>query len=155
MIEEEQPDDGNFFTERGELKDEEECKDTPYDLYDTDLGELQNMEVENERYLEFKVSKPTKTNGVIMYEVCGYDKEGDFKEMKRYSDFDKLRKMLVARWPGFNIPSIPQKKAMVSNSQNLTLITGKYGTRIYICKDASTQHLYPANCENELFPQQL
>jgi hypothetical protein len=47
----------NFFTERGELKDEEEVKDQPYDLYDTDLGELQT-DRENERYLEFKVSKP-------------------------------------------------------------------------------------------------
>jgi hypothetical protein len=47
----------NFFTERGELKDDEEVKDQPYDLYDTDLGELQT-DRENERYLEFKVSKP-------------------------------------------------------------------------------------------------
>ena len=98
----------NFFTERGELKEDEEVKEQPYDLYDTDLGELQT-DRENERYQEFKVSKPQKVGSVFVYEVCGYDKEGDFKEMKRYSDFHKLRMMLVIRFPGFNIPAIPAK----------------------------------------------
>lgn len=117
MIEEEQKssrkEEENFFTEAGELKDEENKLEGSYDLYDTDLGEL-TPELVNERYLEFKCSKPTKVGSLMMYEVCGYDREGDFKEMKRYSDFDKLRKVLISRWPGFFIPAIPPKQSFVS-----------------------------------------
>lgn len=98
-----------FFTEQGELKDSTE----PYDLFDTDLGEIETEAI-NERFKEFKVCRPTKMGAVFMYEVSGYTKEGTFKEMKRYSDFDKLRQVLLARWPGFCIAAIPPKKVLVS-----------------------------------------
>jgi len=41
------------------------------DMYDTDLGELQSYPI-NERYREFKVSKPIKNMTHITYEVTGY-----------------------------------------------------------------------------------
>jgi len=59
-----------FFKENGDLKDEGEKGDP----LDTDLGEL-DSEVVNERYMEFKVSKPTQRGGVTWYEVVGYNKE--------------------------------------------------------------------------------
>lgn len=93
-----------FFNEKGELKDDIDGGS----LYDTDIGELESEAV-NERYLEFKVTKPTQVGGVFTYEVSGYTKEGTFAEMKRYSDFDKLRKVLILRWPGFFIPALPPK----------------------------------------------
>jgi hypothetical protein len=98
-----------FFSEKGELKEDTE----PYDLYDTDLGEIEG-EALNERFKEFKVTRPTKTGSVFTYEVSGYTSEGTFKEMKRYSDFDKLRKVLLARWPGYCIAAIPPKQIIVS-----------------------------------------
>ena len=85
----------------------------PYDLYDTDLGEIESEAI-NERYKEFKVCRPTKVGSVFMYEVFGYTKEGSFKGMKRYSDFDKLRKVMLARWPGYCIAAIPPKQMFVS-----------------------------------------
>jgi hypothetical protein len=98
-----------FFNEKGELKED----GLEGSLYDTDLGELESEAV-NERYLEFKVTKPTQVGGVFTYEVSGYTKEGTFAEMKRYSDFDKLRKVLTNRWPGFFIPALPPKQTFVS-----------------------------------------
>jgi hypothetical protein len=96
-----------FFNERGELKEEDK------DFTDTDLGEIENTHV-NPRWREFKVEKPTQIGNVVMYEVSGYTKEGNFKEMKRYSDFDKLRCCLAQRWPGFYIPALPPKQVVVS-----------------------------------------
>jgi hypothetical protein len=32
--------------------------------------------------------------------------------LRRYSDFDILRKILIERWPSCYIPSIPAKKAV-------------------------------------------
>ena len=79
-----------FFNEKGEIKDD---YNDASNLFDTDIGELESESI-NERYLEFKVTKPTLVGGVFTYEVAGYTKEGPFAEMKRYSDFDKLRKVL-------------------------------------------------------------
>jgi len=33
--------------------------------------------------------------------------------LRRYSDFDRIRSLLVARWPGVYIPPLPPKKAVV------------------------------------------
>lgn len=96
-----------FFNERGELP---EAEKTSLDL---DIGEIDSLAI-NERFREFKVSKPTLIGGKAMYEVAGYTKDGPFNVMKRYSDFDQLRTCLVKRWPGFYIPALPPKKAVVS-----------------------------------------
>jgi|LakMenEpi03Aug12_release.lakeMendotaPanAssembly.Ray.scaffolds.fasta_scaffold315175_1 hypothetical protein len=45
--------------------------ETPYyDMYDTDLGELESLPI-NENYKEFRVSKPMKNATHITYEVTG------------------------------------------------------------------------------------
>lgn len=96
------------------------------DVLDTDLGELDAPEV-NERFREFKVTKPVLKEGTYTYTVEGYTKDGPFSVSKRYSDFDKLRTLLVLRWPGFYIPSLPEKKAMVSAlSTNLHRYVGQH-----------------------------
>jgi hypothetical protein len=121
-----------FFNEKGEIMDD--YNDTS-NLFDTDLGEIESEAI-NERYLEFKVTKPTQVGGVFTYEVSGYTKEGTFAEMKRYSDFDKLRKVLNQRWPGFYIPALPPKQTFVSLTKYKSSV-GQYGTRIREGKIAS------------------
>ena len=39
--------------------------------------------------------------------------EGDFETKRRYSDFDKVRALLVLKWPGCYIPPLPPKKTIV------------------------------------------
>jgi hypothetical protein len=127
-----------FFTEKGELKEG--------DFLDTDIGELPNQEA-NPRFREFQVSKPQKVRDTIMYEVSGYTKEGPFREMKRYSDFDKLRECLAKRWPGFYIPALPPKAMIVSFATNLI---GKHGSRVYQSSNAIARLLHQVDRQNAL-----
>lgn len=39
----------------------------------------------------------------------GSDNNGEFEVIRRYSDFTKLRTMLVQKWPGCYIPPLPPK----------------------------------------------
>jgi hypothetical protein len=50
-----------FFNEKGEIKDDY----NELNLFDTDVRELESEAV-NERYLEFKVTKPTLVGGVLL-----------------------------------------------------------------------------------------
>ena len=85
--------------------------------YDTDVGELFQIPL-NSRYQEFSVSEPSKSNGdYITYALKGYNEEGPFDIRKRYSDFLKLRVVLIQRWPGFYMPSLPPKKT-IGNMDN-------------------------------------
>ena len=84
-------------------------------VYDTDCGELKQLTY-NDRYAEFAVTKPVKLEDVIVYETSGYDSSGPFTKQKRYSDFYQLRQVLSRRWPGFFIPAVPPKQAIVSGN---------------------------------------
>lgn len=97
------------------------------------IGQVVPLET-NEHQSTFKVEKPMKAQGGNMvYEVAGMrmviikqpaEQEGGeekvlhklelFSVQKRYKDFETLRQVLVERWPGFFIPSIPPTKAIVS-----------------------------------------
>lgn len=61
-------------------------------------------------------------NKFTVYTVQGEDNNGtDFNYagnialLRRYSDFDLLREVLVHRWPGVYIPSLPSKKTIGTN----------------------------------------
>lgn len=45
--------------------------------------------------------------------IQGRDAKGHFENIRRFSDFDRLRELLVMRWPGCYIPSLPQKQVIV------------------------------------------
>jgi len=45
----------------------------------------------------------------VVYTIKGTDKEGQFEVVRRYKDFDKIRSLLVIRWPGCYIPPLPPK----------------------------------------------
>ena len=54
----------------------------------------------------------------IIYTLNGTDSNGQFKVERRYSDFEALRKTLLARWPGCFIPPIPPKKTIGNFDQS-------------------------------------
>lgn len=45
---------------------------------------------------------------------------GEFSTVRRYSDFNNLRNTIVAKWPGFYVPSLPEKKFI--GNEDLTFI---------------------------------
>jgi len=47
-----------------------------------------------------------------VYTITGADKDGDFKCLRRYSEFYAVRAVMVTRWPGCYIPALPPKKPM-------------------------------------------
>jgi len=74
------------------------------------LGESDvTLEVCNPQFREEKFTK------YVVYTVKGKDKEGDFEVVRRYKDFDKIRSVLVTRWPGCYIPPLPPKSVTKSN----------------------------------------
>jgi len=48
-------------------------------------------------------------NKYVVYTVKGTDKNGPFEVIRRYSDFDRIRSLLLAKWPGCYIPPLPPK----------------------------------------------
>lgn len=54
-----------------------------------------------------------KIAGHIKYTVRGIDSEGEFEELRRFREFYALRTVLLHKWPGVYIPSIPEKKFVV------------------------------------------
>ena len=83
----------------------------------------------NERYMQFTVKDPQRNGTYITYQVTGEcinpiehlrgtkDATAEkFVAQKRYADFDCLREMLLDRWIGFFVPSIPPKQAIVSST---------------------------------------
>ncbi len=80
-----------------------------------DVGEEGHVNEEffTERVKKFTVTNPVKISGHIKYTITGEDAEGTFEEVRRFREFFALRSVLVARWPGVYIPSIPEKSIVV------------------------------------------
>ena len=49
-----------------------------------------------------------------VYKVRGSDHLGEFEVLRRFSNFDNLRRVFSSRFLGLYVPPIPEKKAMVS-----------------------------------------
>ncbi|CDW91301.1 px domain containing protein [Stylonychia lemnae] len=64
---------------------------------------------------KFTVQNPTKIGGHIKYAVTGVDGEGDFEDVRRFSQFFALKNALQQRWPGIYIPALPEKKLVGNN----------------------------------------
>ena len=59
------------------------------------------------------VSNPVTTDGVGSYTAYTVESSiGKKATLKRYSEFDFLRKKLAERWPGIYIPALPEKKVI-------------------------------------------
>ncbi|EAS00357.2 PX-SNX8-Mvp1p-like protein (macronuclear) [Tetrahymena thermophila SB210] len=64
------------------------------------------------------VTKETTLSKHTVYNIKGTDKIGQFDVYRRFNEFYTLKEVLVARWPGCFIPSIPAKE-INSTSQNV------------------------------------
>lgn len=53
------------------------------------------------------MTKDSGFNKHTVYNIKGEDKLGSFDVYRRYNDFYELRELLVRKWPGCFIPSIP------------------------------------------------
>lgn len=85
-----------------------------------EVDESKDMEyarviIEKNSSIDIKVWNPTERKGGLMsknyyvYEIVGKDKLGEFKSLRRFSEFEAIRKKLKDNWPGIFIPAIPDK----------------------------------------------
>jgi len=62
------------------------------------------------------VRNPERRGGAVgkatYYDIQGSDKDGDFKVVRSHDDFLRIRNVLVKRWPGCYIPSVPPKRVL-------------------------------------------
>ena len=49
--------------------------------------------------------------------VMGKDNNGEFKVERKFSDFDKLRSILISRFSGVYVPTLPSKKLIGGGDQ--------------------------------------
>lgn len=65
---------------------------------------------------EIEVGQPTIKSGTAskhhVYRVKGRDHHGEFEVLRRFREFDTLRKVFFARFLGLYVPPIPEKKAV-------------------------------------------
>ena len=68
----------------------------------------------NDKIIKIKINNPQEIiSGVLSSNYIVYDLYTEpfkWKVTRRYSDFDKLRNILIKCFPGFNIPPLPNKK---------------------------------------------
>ena len=72
-------------------------------------------EPEDPRVSKFSVTNPVKVGGHFKYTVQGVDDEGEFKEQRRFREFNALSLTLRMRWPGCYVPAIPEKQLINTN----------------------------------------
>lgn len=109
-----------LYTDKHTIFNLEECMDEPKNFpspperqgtlfgleEDAQLGEDEKVRIVNTIVRTQGGSKHTD------YKIVGKLGEEQFIIMRRYKEFDVLRKRLEERWPGFYIPPIPKKKAV-------------------------------------------
>jgi len=55
------------------------------------------------------IIKEEKFTKHVVYTIKGTDRESGFEVVRRYKDFDRIRELLVKRWPGCYVPPLPPK----------------------------------------------
>ena len=108
-----------------ELKLKEDTEKAKKELIDqiknfkTEDDETAMVDIEDQpedpRVQKFTVTEPVKAGNHIKYTVTGIDDEGEFKEQRRFREFNALSIVLRHRWPGCYVPAIPDKKLTGNN----------------------------------------
>ncbi len=57
----------------------------------------------------------------VTYTIKGFDRQGEFEVLRRYSEFHSFHAALSSRFPGLYIPSIPPKKAVGNTDVNFVI----------------------------------
>lgn len=63
------------------------------------------------------VIKEERFTSTTIFTIMGKDKNGEFKIERKFSDFDKVRSVLLARFAGVFIPTLPSKKLIGGTDQ--------------------------------------
>jgi len=103
-----------------------------------------NWEIFKSSKIDVKVGHPVLRDELFskyfVYKIQGADLKGYFETQRRYSDFEKVRNMLVARWPGCFVPSLPPK--VLKNTQQ-GVVDDRAKFLHNFCKQiAETPHLH-------------
>jgi len=65
------------------------------------------------------IKKEGFLSGYTVYIIQGQDEQGIFRIERRYSDFEKLREVMVSRHPGCSIPELPWKGILPSTNSSV------------------------------------
>jgi len=79
------------------------------------------------------ITKEEKFAKHTLYKIKGSDQDGLFEVLRRYSDFDRIRSILVSRWPGVFIPPLPPKKTV--NNMDAKFIEERRKALDQFCKN--------------------
>lgn len=63
---------------------------------------------DEEKLANIFVGDPVDRNGKIHFKVKAFDFKGDFEILRRFSEFEALRKAFLVRLPGLYIPRLPK-----------------------------------------------
>lgn len=74
---------------------------------------------------------------------------GEIDITRRYSDFFLLREILVKRWPGFYIPSLPEKKTIGSDDK-LFVESRRRGLEYFLTTIAENERLWKSEVHESL-----
>jgi len=76
-----------------------------------------------------------------VYVIKGFDDQGVLEVSRRYSDFVKVRGVLVSRWPGCYIPPLPTKN-LLNNLEPAFIKERREGLDLFLQKMATVPFLY-------------
>jgi len=65
------------------------------------------------------IKKEGFLSGYTVYAIQGQDEQGIFRIERRYSDFEKIREVMVSRHPGCSIPELPWKGILPSTNTSV------------------------------------
>jgi len=91
-----------------------------------------------------RMRKPELIHGnltsYVIYTIKGHDKNDVFEVKRRYSDFVKIRSIMVTRWPGCYIPPIPPKK--MNNLEKQFVYERKRQLELFLQRMAEIPYLH-------------
>jgi sorting nexin-1/2 len=76
-----------------------------------------------------------------VYTIVGSDRNGAFEAVRRYNEFDQLRKCLLENWPGCFIPALPDKKPLHKNEPQV-IENRRRWLNHFMKKIATQEYLY-------------
>lgn len=79
----------------------------------------------------------------VIYTVQGLDNQGDFERVRRYTDFVKLRMLLIENWPTCYVPPIPPKQ-VIGNFASQFIESRRKMLNHFVSKISELSYLYHA-----------
>lgn len=85
----------------------------------------------------WSVSEPTRELDHHKYWLRGTYQDKEFKKWRRFRHFDKLRDILVIKYPALYVPPLPKKKAINNlsedNTQERCFVLNRFIKQLVLC----------------------